>query len=131
MSSALSDRHSSSFINDSVSGTKSPMTQPAQARSQPNGGRDSMGAVLSGTSNDPGNQSSNSLASLLQSKKQAPASVAAATVRRMPGDSPFATEQTAAEIMSGFEVMERELTKLMSEKTLLTDESEKYDGFWT
>jgi hypothetical protein len=126
----LGDRRSDIFINDSATGTKSPMaattvSQTAQPRSQSASRRDSVGTVFSGTNSPEDQSSSYSLTSLLQSKKQAPASVAAATGRRIPGDSPFATEQTASEIMSGFELMERELTKLMSEKTLLTDESEK------
>lgn len=117
LSSALGDVES---VRRSMGDVHQQYSPPASAA--PRAGRDSIGAVLSGNS---GGAGGSSLASLLQSKKQAPASVAAATGRRAPGDSPFATEQTAAEIMAGFEEMERELTRCMTEKTSLQDESEK------
>lgn len=120
LSSALGDVDS---VRRSLGDVHHQYSPPASAA--PRAGRDSIGAVLSGNSGGVGGAGGSSLASLLQSKKQAPASVAAATGRRAPGDSPFATEQTAADIMAGFEEMERELTRCMTEKTSLQDESEK------
>lgn len=40
--------------------------------------------------------------------------------------TPFATDRTASELMSNFDTMERDLTRLMTEKTSLSDESERY-----
>lgn len=98
--------------------------QQQQQQADPVGARnrDSLGAVLSG--NAVGNNGS-SLASLLQSKKQVPNAPVGGGTNRRPGDTPFATEKTSREIMVNYEIMERELTQFMTEKTSLQEESEK------
>lgn len=75
---------------------------------------------------------SSSLANLIQGKKLVgdileENSRLAKMNRPLPSSdpSPFATERTATEIMSAWEIMEKELTTLMTEKSSLQDESEK------